>query len=654
MTGNVWLQVGDWRVEPALDRISGAAGEVALLPKAMAVLVYLAERPGQVVSADELIDAVWQGRPMGDNPVYKCITQLRTALGDDRKAPAYIVTVPTKGYRLIAEVAWHDTGIPGPDVHANPEQVLPPAPRKSRSLVWAGGIVALLLLAALYFNSRGSIEEPEGGATQPAVVEQPSIAVLPFANMSPDPAQEYFADGLTEELITQLVNIPGLRVIGRTSSFAFKGKNEDLRMIGQALGVNHVLEGSVRKVDNRVRVTAQLINPVDGSHLWSDSYDRNLEDIFTIQEEIAKTVARALRITIAARVVRQGGTRNFEAYDAFLAGLAAATRGGAENVLASISAFERAVAIDREFIAAWGALASAYQQASIDVPSRRAEWQERLADTEARLTALAPEWPTVIFLSAQREASRGNLVEAERLFRSLQELPPGQVNRHSSYGTFLLNVGRPRDALIHFLRDQQAEPLGIETSLWVQIAYELAGDFDQAEAEYQRNLGFAQDTRAVRTMAMVRAMGRRDTEAIRRELKVQIEVGRLTRPLNESMLRHLDDPPSALAELRPYLDDPASVNSSIVVMTIAAWAAYFGDPELSLRSMEKLPPLVGNAFNWTVWRPLQSESRHLPAFKVLMRDWGLVNYWRTTGNWGDYCRPIIADDFECDLGIAGN
>jgi len=645
------LQVGDWQVEPSLNRISGPAGELLLMPKAMAVLVYLAERPGQVVSADELIDAIWQGRPMGDNPVYKCIAQLRMVLGDDRKAPSYIATVPTKGHRLIAAVKWGESD-ESPDVGGCTDaEPVPVQPRtRRRQLAWVGGAIAACLLAAMYMNYLDRSEPPIAGSALPTVAEQPFIVVLPFTNMSPDAGQDYFADGLTEEMITQLANLPGLRVIGRTSSFAFKGKNEDLRTIRQMLGVNHVLEGSVRKVGNRVRVTAQLINPADGSHLWSHAYDRSFDNFVTIQEEIAKTVAAALRLSIAAQIVRQGGTRNFEAYDAYLSGLAAAAKGSAYNVLASIAAFDRAVSIDPGFIAAWGALAGAYQQAFIDVPSRQAEWQEQLSYAEQRMTELAPDWPKVTYLSAQREVSRGNLVEAERLFKSVQELPA----THMPYGIFLLNVGRPRDALTVFTRYLQAEPLGLESSLWVQIALELTGDFAQADREYQRSLGFAEDTRAIRTMALMRAMGQRHKEDIKRELPAQIAVGQLTRTLNEAMLRHLDDPALARTELQSVLADPNSMNSSVVVMTVAAWAAYFSEPELALEAMQVLPPAVGISFNWTVWRPVLREMRRLPGFKTLVSKWGLVDYWRATGIWGDFCRPSGMDDFECDLGVVGS
>lgn len=653
------LWVGQWQVRPDLDQIEGPAGEIQLMPKAMAVLVYLAERPGQVVSTDELVDAVWLGRPMGDNPVYKCITQLRTVLGDDRKAPSYIATVHTKGYRLIAPVEWRNKGDIPEEIDTDSstiEAITATTPRSGqrRQLAWGAAIAVAGLLVAALLVSRMDPTGSGDASIQPLPDAQPSIAVLPFANMSPDPGQDYFADGLSEELIAQLANMPGLRVIGRTSSFAFKGKHEDVREIARTLGVNHILEGSVRKDEDRVRVTAQLINPADGSHLWSHTYDRSLEDAFTIQEEIARTVASALRISIAARIVRQGGTRNFEAYDAYLAGLSAAAAGGADNVLASIAAFERAVDIDPAFISAWGALASELQLALIDIPGRRSEWLQKLAETENRLAALDPAWPAVTYLAAQREMFEGNLVEAELLFDSLKELPPNLSAPNLPHGVFLLSVGRARDAIKLFLRDQQTEPLALTPSLWLQIAYELAGDIDRAEKEYQRALGFATDTRAIRTMALIRAIDRRDEATIRQELLAQIDTAPMTRSLNEAILRHYEDPPAALAELQRQLDGPVSVNANVVlVMMISAWAAYFGDPELAIKAMEKLPALPGYSFYWVAWRPVLRDMRRQPGFKALVRSWGLEDYWRATGHWGDFCRPVGPDDFECDLDPSG-
>src|SRR5262249_1009015 len=188
-----------------------------------------------------------------------------------------------------------------------------------------------------------------------------SIAVLPFVNMSSDPEQEYFSDGLSEELLNQLAQVKKLRVIGRTSCFAFKGKNEDLRSIGNKLGAAHILEGSVRKAGKRLRITAQLIECRTGHHLWSQTYDRELDDVFAIQDDVAREVAKAIGIAlgIVEAMEVKGGTRNVDAYDLYLRGLATSVSTSLESMQRSANFLRRAVELDPDFALAWLQLASA-------------------------------------------------------------------------------------------------------------------------------------------------------------------------------------------------------------------------------------------------------------------------------------------------------
>lgn len=190
----------------------------------------------------------------------------------------------------------------------------------------------------------------------------PSIAVLPLLNLSRDPDQEYFSDGLAEEILNTLAQIDGLRVAGRTSSFSFKGKNEDLRSIGQKLGVGAVLEGSVRKQGDRVRITAQLINVTDGFHLWSQNFDRDLHDIFAVQEEIAKAVVEGLKVKLMpgrAEVAKERRTANLEAYDQYLIGMQVLNHYIREDVPRAKKALERAVTLDPAYGPAWSGLSLA-------------------------------------------------------------------------------------------------------------------------------------------------------------------------------------------------------------------------------------------------------------------------------------------------------
>ena len=187
---------------------------------------------------------------------------------------------------------------------------------------------------------------------------RPSIAVLPFANMSRDADDEYFSDGLSEEIINALVKVPGLKVIARTSAFAFKGQNTDIRKIAEVLGVTSVLEGSVRRSGNRIRVTAQLITAADGSHLWSDRYDRQMEDIFEVQDEIARAIADQLKVTLGVGV--KHATKNLEAYELYLKGRHLANQRLPVTVRQAMKAFEEAIRLDPEFALAYSGLADCY------------------------------------------------------------------------------------------------------------------------------------------------------------------------------------------------------------------------------------------------------------------------------------------------------
>jgi len=236
------FQVGEWLVEPDLNTITRANKKTSVEPKVIEVLAYLAAHAGEVLSKTQIIQAVWPDTYVSDEVLRYSISEIRKAFNDDAKNPTVIQTIARRGYRLIAEVS-------------------------GRSLQ----------------DTRRS------------------IAVLAFLDMSSDKDQEYFCDGIAEEVINNLTRIKGLRVSSRTSSFAFKSKSEDVRTIGKILGVNAILEGSVRKAGSQIRITSQLINVEDGCHLWSERYDRELKDIFAIQDEIARSIAATLKIALSPR-----------------------------------------------------------------------------------------------------------------------------------------------------------------------------------------------------------------------------------------------------------------------------------------------------------------------------------------------------------------
>jgi transcriptional activator of cad operon len=278
------LRIGAWCVNPASGQISRAGETVRMEARTLRLLLCLAERAGEVVSIDELLDQVWSGVVVTQDSVYQAVASLRRQLGDDAKEPAYIATVPRLGYRMVASVTpWTD------------EPVSPATGRRPRLLAIGAAVCVALALAFLLYAKVLYI--PRAAAT--AGAPQKSVAVLPFLDLTSQKMdEEYFADGMTEELIDKLSKIPGLRVPAPTSSFYFKGKKLTVADIARSLGVAYVLDGSVRKSSATLRVAARLIRANDGYVVWSETYDRPYEDKLAVQDEIAGDVAKALSASI--------------------------------------------------------------------------------------------------------------------------------------------------------------------------------------------------------------------------------------------------------------------------------------------------------------------------------------------------------------------
>lgn len=261
----------------------------------MRLLLCLAEHAGQVVSIDELLEHVWTGVIVTSDSVYQAVTSLRRLLGDDPKRPLYIATVPRLGYRMVATVSpWVDQPLSPPPAAARPERTMPRGSR-SWTLLLAGIVIPVALaLAFLVYGRFGSTAPAEAAAD--AVAVQTSIAVLPFLDLTSESMdQEFFADGMTEELIDRLSKIPGLHVPPPTSSFYFKGKKISIADIAKSLGVEYVLDGSLRKSGSTLRIAARLVRADSGFVVWSETYDRPLDDTLKIQDDIAGEVTKALR-----------------------------------------------------------------------------------------------------------------------------------------------------------------------------------------------------------------------------------------------------------------------------------------------------------------------------------------------------------------------
>ena len=367
LTDPFWL--GDWRVEASANRLSNRHRSVTLEPRTMKVLLCLAQRAGQVVSRETLENEVWPRVVVGYDSLNNAISKLRKAFGDDSHHPQIIETIPKVGYRLVASVQETPSGPgarTGPSIESPPDTRAPALDDAHSRRRLAIAIVSLLVIAVgviLYYSLDTDREPSKPDDAAVALQEKPSIAVLPFKNLSGDPEQEYFCDGMTDDLITDLSKVAGLFVIARNSSFAYKGKSMDVREVARALGVRYVLEGSVRRSSSEVRVNAQLVDGETGRQLWAERYDGQLTDVFALQDRVTSRIASALAVTLTEKEIAwhdESRPTSVEAYDAFLKGQARLRRQTPEDAYQAVELFEQAIEHDPEFARAHAALAQTY------------------------------------------------------------------------------------------------------------------------------------------------------------------------------------------------------------------------------------------------------------------------------------------------------
>jgi TolB-like protein/Flp pilus assembly protein TadD len=349
--------------------------------------------------------------------------------------------------------------------------------------------IALVLAWAFDLTPDGIEKDGEDAAadTEAVSAPHPSIAVLSFDDMSPEQDQEYFCDGIAEEILNRLVRIDKLGVAARTSSFRFKGQNVDIGAIARELNVSTILEGSVRKTGNRLRVTTQLINASDGYHLWSESYDRELEDVFEIQEEIAASVAAALELTLVASSSQDYGTDNVEAYEYYLKGLYFFHRWGPTNVRYGVEMFAKAVAADPGYALAWAALADSYAMICMYWDASSANLDG--ADSASRKAlSLAPDLADAHVSRGLSFTVRREHEAAAAEFDTALKLNPDLFEASYFYGRICFQQGKLERAAALFEQAERARPEDFQAPILLRQVYSSLGREKDAVAAAQRGV----------------------------------------------------------------------------------------------------------------------------------------------------------------------
>lgn len=455
--------IDDWRVDPAGGCLEKGDRTVKLEPKVMTVLQCLARVPGKVVSREELEAVAWAGTVVGYDALASSIIKLRKAFDDDSRQPRIIQTVPKKGYRLIAEVrpVPAATTAPAPPVPAlvepSPHPALTatkPAGRYGRVI---GVILGLLLLGLAVSWQQRQTASP--AAPQSARL---SIAVMPFKNMSDDAQQDYFSDGMTADLITDLSKLSGLAVIARNSVFAYKDAPWDPREIGRELEVRYLVEGSVRKAAERVRITARLIEAESGVQLWAERFDGTLHDVFALQDEVTRQIVASLqlRLTDQERVqLAHISTDNVEAYDYFLHGWQSLWEFSKDGNADAREYFLKAIEIDPGFARAYANLAITHVYDFLYGWSDLSEQSLRLANQYAeRAIALDPNLPQVHWAMGLTEIYNRQYTRAIQQAEKAIQLDPNFADGYGLLATTLNFAGEPEKARDVMLKAMRLNP----------------------------------------------------------------------------------------------------------------------------------------------------------------------------------------------------
>lgn len=551
------FRIGDWLVDPAVGCLTRDGGSVKLEPKVMDLLVHLARRPGRVLSREELEQAVWSGTVVGYDALTSAIIKLRKAFGDDSRHPWLIETVSKKGYRLIAPVA-DAAAPPAPAAEAGAATVpaplaeadvtlstVPvaavaesPAP-KPQSAGWSRRRLALAALAGVVLASLvalwfATVRTPPGDAVP---TPSTSIAVLPFANLSGDPDFEYFSDGITEDITTDLSKVSSLLVIARNSAFAYKTQPLSLKSVAEALGVRYVVEGSVRRAGDDIRINAKLIDAETGSHLWVERYDRHIQDIFAVQDDVTRNIVTALALTLTDKEKERFArryTHSVEAYDLFLRGQSLYARSTEEDNARARRRYLRAIEIDPAFARAhaavalthtedfrhgWGAdpagsirqaVARARQAVALDDTIPQTLWalgyvyvsnrqNDEGAAAAGRALALDPNSADAYMTLAYARVYQNRSQEATALVRKAMRLNPRYPSQYPSIlGRAYYHLGQYELAVETLRQAVELNPNRTPARLYLLLSYVAQGKLEEARWEASEilvnNPGFTVDT----------------------------------------------------------------------------------------------------------------------------------------------------------------
>lgn len=481
------FKTGEYRVEPSTLRVIHDGEEVRLEPRAMQLLLYLAEHAGEVISRTKLEEEVWEGRIVGDDALTNSISKLRRAFNDDARNPGVIETLPKTGYRLISEIEWLESEHEKPAITSGVS---------ARRLSMPGHLWMLLILFAAVFIWWIVVRQPEFSPEKPAQSSAPltipSLAILPFQNLGEIPQYDYFANGITTNLITDLSRVSALRVIASGSVFSYTG-TLGTKTISRELDVDYVVRGSVQRQGDRVRVNTQLIEAASERALWAERYDSDMNDMFRLQDEIAIALVAALNVELSSVELDSFSnypTASGEAYDLFLRGLEEHGHRTPQSNLYAQAYFEEAIKLDPEFARAIAGLALVHSRNAVDgwttTPNQSLDQAAHLVDSAAEINDSIPQ---LHFVAGQVALFRGEHAGAKTAVQRAIDLSPNYADAYGLLAWILTYDGRLDEAGKALETASRLNP--VIPSSYSEILGEirfLQGRYDEAIAGFERTL----------------------------------------------------------------------------------------------------------------------------------------------------------------------
>jgi TolB-like protein/DNA-binding winged helix-turn-helix (wHTH) protein/Flp pilus assembly protein TadD len=489
--------IEDWRVSPPEGLLVRGTEMVRLEPKAMEVLVYFASRPGEVITREELEREVWHGALIGYDAVTNTVIKLRKALQDNARQPRFITTIPKMGYQLIAPIAY-------PEEDERPESASPadsesvaevpgkwpswPVPR----IGWAiAALVGVLVIGLVWlWPVVTSSTAPATPANSNSSVAPPSIAVLPFENLSNDPKQDYLADGITEDIITDLSRLSNLLVIASNTSLTYKGRSVPVEKIGTDLNVEFVLKGSIQRLGDAIRVNAQLVNAKTGFNAWAQRYDRKVTEVFYVQDEMTRSIVNALAIKVTSQEksrLAQRATDSLKAYDLFQEGQRISKGKTKEDEIQARELYQKAIELDPNYGRAYGSMAISlawdYQRGWTDTP---VETLDRALVLAKQAVALDDSMPQTYWALSFVHLMRKEYEDAEKAVTQALSIAPNYADGYGLLALIKMNLGQPKRAIEINTKAMRLNPYyTLEYLYTLGAASYMQGDYSTAIAKLE-------------------------------------------------------------------------------------------------------------------------------------------------------------------------